>query len=361
MTEPTSAHVGQAGGQMGPLPRSPLPPIERLRAFHIGGYWRGPNDVVRQMMLGLRSAGAEVFEYNTDEHPEALDCEGRPYDRGTYGPVWLREEHLLEPIQQFRPHVVICNAGGLSFRPLTAQALRQQTALLGIALSDPDVFKVATSRIARNFDLFLTNSPECLPGYRAMGASAESLPFATNSETFHPLPPKEEYQADVLILGRAHADRVEPVRAICERFQTHVYGEDWDAFGIPSRGFLYDEEVLLALSSARMTVVFGRTHAGHLVLKPQILDFAAAGALVVTEEWDGLREYFEVGKEIVGFGSSEDLNPTIAHLLSHPQEADLIRSAGRGRVLREHTWPKVWPGIARKVSEAVSPGWADAS
>ena len=58
----------------------------RLRAFHVGGYWRGANDMVRQMMLGLRAAGAEVLEYSTDDHPEALDTEGRPYDRGTTGP-----------------------------------------------------------------------------------------------------------------------------------------------------------------------------------------------------------------------------------------------------------------------------------
>jgi hypothetical protein len=32
---------------------------EQLRAFHIGGYWRGANDMVRQMMLGLRAAEAE--------------------------------------------------------------------------------------------------------------------------------------------------------------------------------------------------------------------------------------------------------------------------------------------------------------
>ena len=55
----------------------------QLRALHIGGYWRGANDMVRQMMLGLRSTGATVVEYNTDDHPEALDTEGRHYDRGT--------------------------------------------------------------------------------------------------------------------------------------------------------------------------------------------------------------------------------------------------------------------------------------
>ena len=94
--------------------RLPPLPVERLRVLHVGGYWRGPNDMVRQMMLGLRRAGAEVLEYSTDDHPEALDTDGLPYDRGTTGPVWLRWEHLRGPLAGLDPHLVICNAGGLS-------------------------------------------------------------------------------------------------------------------------------------------------------------------------------------------------------------------------------------------------------
>ena len=94
-----------------------------LRVLHIGGYWRGPNDIVRHMMLGLRAAGAEVEEYNTDEHSSALDTEGRCYDRGTTGPVWLISDKLRRPIEEFAPELIVCNAGGLSFRPQIAQGL----------------------------------------------------------------------------------------------------------------------------------------------------------------------------------------------------------------------------------------------
>src|SRR5689334_6064711 len=90
--------------------------MKDIRVVHIGGYWRGPNDVVRQMMLGLRQTGAEVLEVCTDDHPDMLDTEGRPYDRGTYGPVWIRPQYLSQLIGSFSPHVVVCNAGGLGFR-----------------------------------------------------------------------------------------------------------------------------------------------------------------------------------------------------------------------------------------------------
>ena len=55
------------------------------------------------MMLGLRAAGAEVFEFNTDQRPEALETDGIAYDRGTSGPVWLKWEALRPAIDTFQP------------------------------------------------------------------------------------------------------------------------------------------------------------------------------------------------------------------------------------------------------------------
>ena len=106
--------------------RLPTADPRRLRVLHVGGYWRGPNDMVRHMMLGLRAAGASVAEYSTDDHREALDTEGIPYDRGTSGPVWLRLDHLRGPLDELKPHLVVCNAGGLSFRPEDARRLFQR-------------------------------------------------------------------------------------------------------------------------------------------------------------------------------------------------------------------------------------------
>ena len=56
--------------------RRPAP--ARLRLLYIGGYWRGPNDVVAMMLDGLEALGVQVFEFNTDEHFDALYVENPP-------------------------------------------------------------------------------------------------------------------------------------------------------------------------------------------------------------------------------------------------------------------------------------------
>jgi spore maturation protein CgeB len=318
-----------------------------LRILHIGGYWRGLNDVVRQMMLGLCSTGATVFEYNTDDHPQALDTEGRPYDRGTFGPVWLREEHLQPVIDEFRPDLIVCNAGGLSFRPAHALQIRKRICLLGIALSDPDVFEPATSKIATNFDVYLTNSEAMIPQYRALGVNVHQWPPATYEGFYRPLPPKPEYRCEVLIFGNGYPDRVPPARALLQRFQTHVYGELWGDYGIASRGLVFGEESLHILSSACITVVFCKTSGGHPIIKPYLFDYPAGGALIATNYLPAVELYFIYGKELIGFETTGELLEKVRFYLDHPEQAEQIRAAGRARVLQEHTWQHVWPRIFR--------------
>ncbi len=301
--------------------------------------------MVRQMLLGLQSAGAEVFEFNTDQNPSALDCEGRLYDRGRFGPVWLRWEIVGPLIERFDPELVVCCAGGLSFSAATASALRRSKNLLGVALSDPDVFRPSTSRIAANFDLFLSNAHCCLPAYRAIGANAMELPLATNPDFFHPLPRLPELDCDVLVVGRAHSDRIAPVKQLSDHFRVHIYGEDWEQHGLPGRAPLYNDDLLRALNAARIAVVFSRTPAGHSIAKIAVFDFLAAGALIATDRIPELEPYFEYGREIIGFNGVDDLISQVRFYLERPDLAESIRAAGHRKVLESHTWAKLWPRI----------------
>ena len=71
----------------------------------------------------------------------------------------------------------------------------------------------------------------------------------------------------------------------------------------------------------------------------------AAGVLVITNFFPDVERYFTFGKEILGFSSKEDLVSKIEYYITHPEEAESVRKAGRARVLKEHTWTAVWPRI----------------
>lgn len=328
--------------------RPPRP--DGLRIFYIGGYWRGPNDMVAQMLQGLRATGVHVVDFNTDQHHDAFDTDGHPYDRGTTSPVWLVRDKLFPLILRFRPHVIICNAGGLSFRPRDASFLRKLgIKLLKIVLSDPEVYEPVTSKIANNFDVLYTVVNEYVERYRRRGSQAYFLPMATNPLFFHPVPPRPEYKCEVLVLGAVHSDRVEPVKALVKHFDTHVHGENWEKFGITNRGLLLGNDVLSALNSASLAVIFSRTVSGFQGVKVGILDFLSSGCAVVTDYIPGLERYFVVGKEIIAFHDTQDMLEKIRYYLDHPAEADEIRRAGRSKVIANYTWDKVWPKVISTV------------
>lgn len=308
--------------------------------------------MVRQMMLGLAETGAAVTEFCTDDHPAAIETEARPYDRGTTAPVWLRWEAIGPLVSHLSPHLVVCNAGGLSFRPADAARLREHACLLGIALSDPDVHAATTSRIAPNFDLFLTNDPNLLPAYRSLGATCEPLEIGTHPAFFRPVAARPEMACDVLVVGRAHPDRVEPVRALAHSFHLHLHGEGWEEHGLESRGLLAGEDLLAALASSLTTVVFFRTPSGAPILKVGLFDFLAAGALVLTNRSPVTATHFEFDTELVGFGSTAELIEKIRFLLAHPEVALRVRRAGRMRVLRDHTWEQIWNRLLGRLGAA---------
>ena len=334
---------------------NPITPAQ-LKIFYIGGYWRGQNDMVSQMLQRLKTLGVNVCEFNTDENHDAIETDNLPYDRGTSSPVWLVREKLFPFILRFRPHLIICNAGGLSFRLEDGAFLRKLgIKLLGIALSDPDVYETTTSKIAKNFDVFYSNNKGCVDLYRRSGARSYHLPIATNPDFFRPVQLRPEYICDVLLLGAVHPDRIEPVHALVEHFDTHVHGENWEKYGITNRGFVFGEDALSALSSAKMAVIFSRTISGYQGIKVGVFDFLSAGCLVVTDDIPELHEYFIAGKEIVTFKDTQDLLYKIRYYLDHPQEADEIRKAGREKVINNYTWDKVWPKVLASIIQV--DGW----
>ena len=326
-----------------------------VSAFHIGRYWRKDNDTVYNIMGGLRNSGATVFEFDTDDYPKALDDRDRRPRPGSWGPTWIHWDQIQPLVENFAPDLIICNAGGFSFTPEVAASLKTRYRLLGIALSDPNLFDQCTGRIAPNFHLFLTNDETCLPRYQALGVEARLLAAATNERHFRPLPPRPEYRCDVLMMGRVHSDRLAHVQALMDNFDVHLYGEGWEKHGFESRGLIFGEESLAALGSASMTVVLLTIPTGERIPKISLFDFPAAGALVATNYVPAVERYFTYGKELIGFHSPDDLVAQVRYYLDHPGEAEAIRQAGRTRVLKDYTWSTHWPRILFWLSDPSKP------
>ena len=274
---------------------------EDLRVLFIGGYWMGDNDLVKIYLRSLRDLCPNVQEFSTEDHRDALDCMGRPYDYGAHGPVYIRQGAIDGILRSFSPHLIVCCAGGLSFTPYETISLRSKHCVVGMALSDPDVFTPSTQYIAKNFDAYFTNSLKATAWYRELGANITWLPFACYPPYHRRVPSTPEFECDVMFLGQARPDRVPIVSRVRPEFRTRVFGTGWDTFGVLNSGILPAAKVVPAVNSARVCIDFARNLAGEYMVKYRVFEFAGCGAVTCTETFPELGAHFDFGEEILGY------------------------------------------------------------
>jgi spore maturation protein CgeB len=77
----------------------------------------------------------------------------------------------------------------------------------------------------------------------------------------------------------------------------------------------------------------------------RLFEATGMGACLLTDGLEGLGQFFEEGREVVGYGSAAEAVEKAAYLLDHPAEAAKIGRAGRERVLREHLFSHRWPEL----------------
>lgn len=303
----------------------------------------GKSDIVYQMYDALKDI-AKVILFNTDINRDVLDLGGRPYDYGFEGPVFIRLECIEDRIRRFDPDIIICCAGGLSFKPEDLHRLSDRK-IIGIALSDPDVFPRTTSIIAKNFSLFYTNSVNTLEDYNRIGVKANLLPFAANPKFHKKMPTVKSFMTDILFIGNYRADRVEILRELSKRYQLSIYGNGWEEAEILSKGHIEGKNMIKAINSAKICLDFPRTMAGYDNVKIRLFEYGCCGALVFTGRIKEIEHYFTFDKEIIGYRSFDELIEKIDYYLSHPLEAEMIRSNMRRRCLIDHTWQKRWTTV----------------
>lgn len=108
-----------------------------------------------------------------------------------------------------------------------------------------------------------------------------------------------------------------------------------------------DEEVVALYSRSHVSLGFLEVYDQHdpsraLLRHLHLREFEApmSGALYCTGCIDELAEHFEVDREVLVYRDRYELLDKVRYYLSHPDQADDIRRAGRARALRDHTYQR---------------------
>jgi hypothetical protein len=119
-----------------------------------------------------------------------------------------------------------------------------------------------------------------------------------------------------------------------------VWGDEgWKA--AQSAGAVYQGPAGHALELTKIycasliNVDIGRLYQDDIVTM-RVFDVLACGGFVLAERSPALAELFDVGTEVDGYSTAEELESKIAHYLAHPAEARAIAQRGRAAVLERH-------------------------
>lgn len=323
-----------------------------MKVLHFGSYWMGNNDIVALMAHDLKSVtDAKIIDTELyKSSPSSWVHKDNDPEHSSVN--WLNDERVMELVTNYKPNIVVCNAGGMSLTPQLHEYLKDKgITTVGIALSDPDVFNAQGRHYAHLFDIYYTNAEVSLKQYESIGVKARLLPFAA-SPSFHKPMPEVKKTYDVIIVGHPRADRLAIVEELDKHFKVGLYGKGWRRFGVIPRGRQVNGiEHVKALNSGRAYISFSKTVAGFINVKVGLFEAIACGTAVFTEEFAEMEKYFAYGKEIVGYNSLEELVQKLKHYLHNPSELNTLAENARARLLREHTWAKRWEQVLADVRE----------
>jgi len=329
----------------------------------VSSYWNGAATYYRGLIRALDARGHRVTFFE----PDAFE---RQANRDIADPPWA-EVVVYEPtgsaalaaVERARGADVLVKASGVGvLDELLEEALVD--AADGAASVFWDVDAPATlarleaapedhlRTLVPRYDLILTygGGEPVVRRYRDLGAR-ECVPIynALDPETHHPGPHDSRFACDLAFLGNRLPDREARVEEFFLRAAELapersflLAGAGWDDKRLPSNvrvlGHVSTNEHNAFNSTPLAVLNVLRDSMAENGWSPATRVFEAAGAAacLISDEWQGIDEFLEPGREVLVARSGDDVATLLRELM--PERAEEIGRAARRRVLREHTY-----------------------
>ncbi len=211
------------------------------------------------------------------------------------------------------------------------------------------------------YDFIFTygGGPPVVDRYRKLGArNCHPIYNALEPETHKPEAGDPQLACDLVFVGNRLPDRERRVEAfflkaaeLAPEFRFILGGEGWGSKQLPRNvrwiGHVGTSDHNRVNCSARMVLNINRESMADVGFSPptRVFEAAGAGACLITDDWTGIENFFEPGKEILVARSAEE----IVHCLRtvSARKARTIGDAMRARALREHLY-------AQRAQEAIA-------
>ncbi|HUJ79570.1 MAG TPA: glycosyltransferase [Nitrospiria bacterium] len=255
-------------------------------------------------------------------------------------------QRLWETVRAVRPALLFAVPFGWELDPAMIARISVDTVTLAWFCDDHWRFDDFTRYLAPAFTWSATTATSALPKYERIGyRNVIHTQWACNHFSYRKLDLPLIHE--VTFIGQPHGDR----RRVIDRLrraglEVKVWGYGWES------GRLSQEEMIRTFNQSRINLnlsnasVVSLRHAllpwtrPHDQIKGRNFEIPGCGGFELSGVADNLGDYFDIGREIVCFGSTGDLIDKIRYYLAHEDERRAIAEAGYKRTLAEHTYEK---------------------
>ncbi len=196
------------------------------------------------------------------------------------------------------------------------------------------------------YDLIVSSFPHYVEKFCQMGINSEYLPWCFESSILKEIRPVSRIYNVVFIggFGPAHSEGNRVLEELARKTKVDFWGYGVDTLPITSpirqnyHGEVWGRGMYEVMNQSKIVVNRHINVAGNVANNMRMFDVTGMGALLITDDKPNMKEFFEVGKEVVVYTSPQDLVCKVKYYLAHPQEAHKIAKSGQKRTLKDHTY-----------------------
>jgi spore maturation protein CgeB len=205
-----------------------------------------------------------------------------------------------------------------------------------LLLADDDWRREFGLSLAPHTDYVLTNQPD---GAEAYGSKYIAFQWGCYPRLYQPT---KSRPIDLVFVGQAYGERPAYIDALRRAGLTvTVRGLGWQ------EGVAHDVAALLM--AAKMSVNFCKSSRGNVQqTKARTFEIPASGTVALLEYAPRLEDYFEDGKEVLFWRTTDELVDKARWVMSHPAEATALAQAGKERAFAEHSYAMRFKAIFEK-------------
>lgn len=229
-------------------------------------------------------------------------------------------------------------------------------------------FESFSRRYAPVLTWSVTTDHEALPKYQAAGLDRVILSqWACNRYAYMKTARALDY--DVTFVGQPHGNRREVAARIRDAgFDLRCWGNGWESGRLGHQDMVRvfgASRINLNLANSSTVKATPRMRVGAWVrgrrvdtrprpsqIKGRTFEVPGSGGFLLTDKVAHLEEYFDLGREIAVFSSTDDLIDVIGQWLADPERRAAVAEAGYRRVLDEHTYDHRFAQIFREMGLA---------